>query len=123
MQFLASSYLVGEADAAAEQDPADDEHGEVLGGAVEDHPHDEEDAGDQHGEAPAEAPRRVRGEEGGRQPREVQRRREQLQRLVIVLAVVTLLVLQFLPQHRREELAQEVVHRRHTTYNIYTHKQ
>ena len=106
--------LVGETDAAAEQDPADDKHSEVLGGPVEDDADDEEDAGDEHGEAASEAAGGVGGEEGGGEAGEVERRGEELQALVVVLAVVALLVLVLPAQHRREELTQEIVHRCHS---------
>lgn len=47
-------YLISKANATAEQDTADDKHGEVLSGGVEDNADDEEETCYEHGESPAE---------------------------------------------------------------------
>ena len=106
--------LVGEPNTATEEDPADDQHGKVLRSSVEDDTHDEEDAGDEHGEAATEVAGGVGGEEGGGEARQVERGGKQLQPLVVVLAVVALLRLMLPAVHLREELDEEVIHRRYT---------
>lgn len=82
------AYLIRETDSTAQQNPPDDEHCKVLGGGVEDHTGNEEDPRDEHGWPPAEPSGGVRREESWDQSSEVERRCEQLQALVIVLAVV-----------------------------------
>lgn len=59
--------LITKTNATAEKESTDDEHGEVLGGGVEDGADDEEDAGDQHGEPPSQLPCSVGSEECGSQ--------------------------------------------------------
>lgn len=106
--------LVAEADADAEEHAADDEHGDVHGGRVDGAA--EEEAGGAHHDAgaPAVALGHVGGAEGGDEAREVERRGEERQHLVVVLAVVRLVQVRLLPPvHVREELHQEVVHGSH----------
>jgi hypothetical protein len=107
-------YLIAESDANAEKDPADDEHGHVLGEAVEDGADEEDGAAAEHGH-PAAAPLGdVAGEEGGDERREVERGGEERQQHAVELAVlVGLHHLLLLGVHRREEALQERVHGRH----------
>ncbi len=118
-------YLVGEADADTEEDAAEDEHEHVLGGAVERGADEEGDAAAEHGPlAPRDAGDGGR-EEGGDERGEVERRGEHGQQRAVELAVLVALVLLrrlLLPVHRREELDQERVHRRHTPCIIQKQK-
>jgi len=58
-------YLIGESDADAEEDATDDEHGDVLGGAVERGADEEGEPPDEHGPLAAEYAGDGGGEEGG----------------------------------------------------------
>lgn len=110
-------YLIGKADATTEKDSTDNKHGEVLRGAVKDDAGDEEQARRKHGESASQAAGGIRSEQGGREAGQVERRREQLQTLVVELAVAALLdciLLQF--QYRRKELTKKVIHRRHAAF-------
>jgi hypothetical protein len=105
--------LVAEADTDAEADAADDEHGEPRGAGAERAAGEEEGGGRLHGAPAAEARARPRRREAGRQRRQVQRRREELQPLVVELAVVVLPRAVLPRVHRGEEARQEAVHGRH----------
>lgn len=110
------AYLVAEADADAEEDPADDEHGDVDGEAVEDGAGEEDDAAAEHGHPAAALPGHHGREERGDERGQVERRREERQQRAVELAVlVRLHHLLLLGVHRREETDQERVHRRHPT--------
>lgn len=111
-----TTYQTTEGDADAEEDAADDEHGDVPRGAVEGGTGEEGDAAAEHGPLPAQRAREGRDEEGGHERREVQRRGERGQRLAVELAVLACALRRlFLVENRREELPQERVHRCHTT--------
>lgn len=105
--------LVGKPNTATEEDSADDQHGEILGRAVEDDSHKEEDAGDQHGVLTAEVAGGVGSEEGGSEAGEVERGGKQLKALVVVLAVVAVFGLGLPTVDFGEELDQEVIHGGH----------
>jgi hypothetical protein len=107
--------LVAEADADAEADAAHDEHGDVGGGRAQRRAGQEEDRRRLHRALAPEPRARARRHEAGHQRRQVQRRREELQPLVVELAVVVLPGAVLARVHRREEELQEVVHGRHPT--------
>jgi hypothetical protein len=110
------SYLVGEPDSDAEQDPADDEHGNVHGEPVERGAGKEDDAASEHGRPAAALLGDVAGEEGRDERGEVERRGEEGERHAVELAVlVRLHHLLLLGVHRREEALQEGVHGSHAT--------
>uniref|UniRef100_A0A804UEG6 Uncharacterized protein n=1 Tax=Zea mays TaxID=4577 RepID=A0A804UEG6_MAIZE len=116
--------LVGEADADAEEDAAEDEHAHVLGGAVERGADQERDAAAEHGPLAAGHAGDGGGEEGGHERRQVERGGEHGEQLAVELAVLVALVplrLLLLAVHRREELHQERVHRRHATCSTTQH--
>lgn len=111
-----AAYLVSKTDPAAEQNPSDDEHGEVHGRGVEHDPEHEEGPRDEHRQPPPEPPRGVGREEGGCEAGEIEGGGEELEAPVVVLAVVAVYPrLLDPPVHHREELLQEVGHRCHSS--------
>lgn len=108
--------MISETNTAAKKNPSDDKHCKILCSPVKNNTDNEKDSGNEHGEPPAEIAGGVGGKEGCGEPRKVQRGREQLQSLVVILAVVALFILVLLTIHRREELFEKIVHRRHTTF-------
>jgi hypothetical protein len=106
--------LVGEPDADAEQDAAQDEHHHVRGRAVERRARQEGEPAAEHGPLAPEHARHRRRHERRRQRRQVQRRREERQQLAVELAVlVGVLGGLGLGVHGGEELLEERVHGRH----------
>nr|CAB3494155.1 unnamed protein product [Digitaria exilis] len=85
---LERTYQAGEADADAEKDTTDDEHGDVPRGGVEGGAGEEGDAAAEHAPSPAERARDGGHEEGGGERGQVERRRERGQQLAVELAVL-----------------------------------
>ncbi|CAN6479846.1 unnamed protein product [Victoria cruziana] len=100
-----SAYLVGEADSETKQDATDDEHGHIDGGAVDGGAGEEGCTAEQHTGSASESPSDSTGSQ----------RTHQAGYLAVVHAVLILLCLHHLPQHRREKPLQERPHGRHST--------
>ncbi|CAA6659154.1 unnamed protein product [Spirodela intermedia] len=83
--------LVGEAYSYAEEYPSDDEHLDVHGEGVEEDADQEEEGGRLHGGLPPQFGAHPRGEEAGDEGGQVEGRGEELQGVVVILAVVVLL--------------------------------
>jgi len=111
-----STDLVGEPDAEAEQHAADDEHGDVHGGAGHGAAGEEERAAHEHDGLPAHRPGHAAGHQRRHQPGHVQGRREGRQRLAVVEAVLVPLGRRHPPQDVREEAPQERLHLRHAAF-------
>ena len=77
--------LVGESDPHAERDAAYHQHRQVHCPRRQRGADAEGDAGHEHGGATAQARRGVRRDQAGQQPRDEQRRCEELQQLVVIL--------------------------------------
>lgn len=109
-------YLVGEAEADAEEDAVDEEHVDVDGGAPERGAGDEDGAADEDGGAAAVAGGDGGGEERGDEAGDVEGGGEDGEQLAVEAAVVGDggLVPVHLVVHVREELLEERLHGRHT---------
>ena len=110
------TYLISKTNTATKHDPTDDEHGKILSRSVKNRTDYEEYSGNQHGQSPSEPSSGVGGEESGGQTGKVERRSEQLEALIVILAVITVFIFQCLPVNHWEELLQERFHRRHSTW-------
>ena len=102
-------YLIGASDAKAEEDAANNEHPNAGSKGVEECAGKEEDSAPKHGDSPAQNPSYGGGSNGGDEGRQVERRREERQRLAVVFAVLIVgwLHCGFLGVHGREEFLQE----------------
>jgi len=105
--------LRGEANAEAEQDPADDEHGNIDGPGVDDGPGEEHGAAHEHDGSAAHPPGHAAGRQRGQHAGDVHRRRECGEQLVVVLAVGVALGAPHPAEHLREEPLEERLHLRH----------
>ena len=107
--------LRGEADADAEQNAADDAHGDVDGASVDGGAGEDEGAAGQHDGLAAHHPGHAARHQRRHRAGDVQRRGERRQDLVVVPAVGVPLRATHPLHHLREELGQERLHLRHTT--------
>lgn len=102
------THLIGEPNTETKQDTADDQHGDVFGGRIDNSSGEEQQTTEQHGQLPAQSTCHGGRHQRRQESRQVQRRREQGQRLTVVLAVlVGRRLVFFLPVHRVEELHQK----------------
>lgn len=93
-----SLYLIGETNAYAKEDAAEDEHEDIHSATIDRRADQERDAPTKHGPFSPKDPRNNAGKEGSNQRRKVQRRSEHRQQLwikltVLVCALVRLLLL------------------------------
>ena len=102
-----------EANAEAEQDPADDKHGDIDGPGVDDGAGEEHGAADEHDGPAAHPPGDAAGHQRGQHAGDVHRRRERGEQLVVVLAVGVALGAPHPAEHLREEPLEERLHLRH----------
>lgn len=91
--------MVSETDAKAKEKSSNDEHNEVDGEAVESNSDQEDEGGKLHGELAAVRAANSGCNKTGQESSEVERRREQLEALVVVLAVVVLVHLVLFQVH------------------------
>lgn len=104
------TYLVPKSDTSTEADPSRDQDDEVVGGGAQNRPYDEENRRGLNRDFPSKLLASDGSHEGSDDGGEVKRGREELQKLVVVFAVVVLFCMVLLSIDFWEKLRQEVIH-------------
>lgn len=65
-------YLIGKSDTKTEENPADDQHGDVASKGVKQSSGAEEKTSEEHGKSPPKFPGNIRRNQGGKQRSQVQ---------------------------------------------------
>lgn len=65
-------YLIGKSDTKTEENPADDQHGDVASKGVKQSSGAEEKTSEEHGKSPPQFPGNIRRNQGGKQRSQVQ---------------------------------------------------